>query len=155
MEKFKRKFHRGFTLVELLVSMGILAVVFAISTIALSSIIPNTSQSNARDSLISDIRSQQTQAMTNDASYGILFENTSYTLFKGAVYSASDPNNYVVNLDPSLLINDVTFNGKQIIFSPGTGDVSGYIQGSDGMTITNSQTGINTNIKINKYGATY
>lgn len=146
------KLQVGFTLVELIVSMGILAVIFAISTIVLSSVIPNTSQSNAVDFLISDVRTEQTQAMTNDSSYGIHFETTSYTIFKGTTYSASDPENYVVNLDPTLAIANVSFSGSQIVFSPGSGNVT---SGNGSLDLQNTQTGKITNIKINQYGATY
>lgn len=149
------KLQKGFTLVELLVSMGILAVIFAISTINLSNIIPSTSQTTTLDILISDIRAQQTQAMTTDSSFGVHFEGTSYTLFKGTTYSSLDPANFVVNLDPTVTITNILFPGNQIVFSPGSGNVAGYVLGSDSISLTNSGGAGTKQLKINQYGATY
>lgn len=147
--------NSAFTLVELLVSIGILLIIFAISTVALSGVIPSTSQSTVYDSLISDVRLQQTQAMTNDSYYGIHFAGTSYTLYQGTTYTPSDPSNYVVNLDPTVNFSAITFPGNNLSFSPGSGDVTGYVSGNDSLTIRNVQTGTVTQVKINRYGATY
>lgn len=147
--------NKGFTLVELLISMAILMVIFAISTIAFSGIIPSTSQGTTYDSLISDLRLQQTQAMTTNSYFGIYFGTTSYTLFKGAVYSSSDSSNYVVSLDPTINLTSILFPGNEVVFLPGSGDIQGYVAGSNGVTISNMQTGKATPVKINIHGATY
>jgi prepilin-type N-terminal cleavage/methylation domain-containing protein len=149
------KLQRGFTLVELLVSMAVLAIIFGISSIALSGILPSTSQSTASDVLISDIKTQQSQAMSTDSGYGIHFEANSYTLFTGEVYVQNAPTNFVVNLEPTVSFSDITLPGNVLVFSPGTGDVEGYTAGNDSFSLKNSQTNKITNIKINQYGATY
>lgn len=148
-------FAKGFTIVELLVSMGILAVIFAISTITLSTIIPNTSSSTSTDTLMSDLRSQQTMAMSNDSYYGVHFETNSYTLFKGNTYDPSNVSNFSVALDPTVTFANITLPGNQIVFTPGSGDVAGYLGGFDSFQIKNIQTGKTTDLRINTYGATY
>ncbi len=142
-------------MIELLVSMGILAIIFAISVIALSTAIPATSQNTAYDILISDLRLQQTKAMANDASYGVHFESNSYTLFQGSSYNPNDPANFAVTLDPTLGFSNISFPGNQIVFLPASGDVSGYLEGENSVLIANSVTNKTTPVKINKYGATY
>lgn len=154
----------GFTIVELMVSMGILIVLFALTTINLSRLPSATAQVTNIDTLISDTRAQQTKAMSgyavgtpSQSSYGIHFDssNTSYTLFRGDSYSESDQNNFIVKLDPNLTFFDDKFTGSQIVFSKGSGDAVGYLAGSDSISIRNEATGEVKNVKINKYGATY
>lgn len=151
----RTKMRKGFTLIELAVSMGILAVLFILTTINISPLPSNTFQVANLDTLLSDIRSQQTQSMTSGSAYGVHFESGSYTLFKGASYTQGLPANTVINLDSGIVFSDITFPGSVIVFSPGTGDITGYTEGEDGFTIRSSVTNKSTAVKINKYGATY
>ncbi len=153
--KFKisdSKLLHGFTVVELLVSMGILAILFALTTINLGRLPSANSQAAAIDILISDIRSQQTLAMSTNSSYGVHFESGSYTLFTGSSYSPGNPTNFSVNIDPGLAFVNITFPGNSIVLSPGSGEVVG---GGGSFTIENSQINQNQVVNINKYGATY
>ena len=147
--------NKGFTLIELLVSMGILTILFAITTINISPLPSNTLQATNLDTLLPDIRSQQTLAMASDASYGVHFESGSYTLFKGDSYTQGLFANTIINLDSGIVFSNVTFPNSIIVFSPGTGDIAGYMAGVDSFTIRSSVTNKSTVIKINKYGATY
>jgi len=146
---------KGFTLVELLVSIGILAVIFAIVSLNISPVPSNSLLSASIDLLTSDIRAQQTLAMTNNSSYGVRLESDSYTLFKGSSYVQGSAGNFVVNLDSGIVITNITFPNSVIVFSPGNGDVSGYTGSQDGFTISSTTTNKSSVIKINKYGATY
>jgi prepilin-type N-terminal cleavage/methylation domain-containing protein len=146
---------KGYTFIELLVSMGILAILFALTTINLSPLPSNTLQVANLDVLLSDIRSQQTLSMSNDSSYGIHFETGSYTLFKGASYTQGLSANTVINLDSGIVFSNVTFPNNVIVFSPGSGDVAGYSAGHDGFTLGSSVTNKSSAVQINKYGATY
>ena len=145
----------GYTLIELLVSIGILAVLFALITINISPLPSNTLQATNLGILLADIKSQQSLAMASDSSYGVYFESASYTLFKGSGYTQGLFTNTVVDLDSGIVFSDITFPGSVIVFSPGTGDIAGYAVGVDSFTIRNSVTGKSTEVKINKYGATY
>jgi prepilin-type N-terminal cleavage/methylation domain-containing protein len=155
---------KGFTIVELMVSIGILTILFAFTTINITRLPSSAAQSASYDRLISDIRSQQTKSMTGydssvtpvgGVSYGVHFETTSYTLFTGTNYSPSDSTNYVVELDPNVTISATDFPSSQIVFTPGSGDVFGYLSGSDSVSLSNSTTGEVKTLQINKYGATY
>lgn len=155
MKNDKFIFQSAFTLVELIVSLAVLAVIFAISSITISTILPSTSQSTASDVLMADIKAQQSLSMSNDSFYGVHFETDSYTLFTGAVYSVSAPSNFVVNLDPTVRFANVTFPQNNLVFMPGSGDINGYAVGNDSFSIINTQTNKVTSIKLNQYGATY
>lgn len=139
---------RGLTLIELMVAIGILTILFTLVTINLTRLPSTTSQAVSYDNLISDLRSQQTLAMTgyNNSAYGISFGTTSYTLF---------PNTFTVSLDPNLTLTEIKFPGSQVSFMAGTGEITGYTPGGDSVSIANSLTGEVKTIRLNKYGATY
>lgn len=149
------KVSAGFTIVELMVSIGILIVLFALITINISPLPSSTLQSTNLDTLLADIRSQQTLSMSNNESYGIHFENESYTMFKGSSYVYGSPSNTVITLDSGIVFSNVTFPNSVIVFSAGSGDIVGYISGSDSFTFGSTVTGKSNTVKINKYGATY
>ena len=145
----------GYTLIELLVSIGILVILFALTIINLSPLHSNTLQSTDLDTLLADIRSQQTQAMSNDSSYVVHLESGSYTLFKGSTYTQGVSSNTVIGLDSGIVFSNVTFPNSIIIFSAGSGDVVGYTAGADSFTLISNVTNKLSVIRIDKYGATY
>ncbi len=151
---------KGFTIIELLVSIGILTILFALTTINITRLPSSASQSSSYDRLISDLRGQQTKAMagfnpatgaTTGSAFGVYFDATtnSYTLFTGSNYSAGDANNFKVDLDPNLTFTNITFPSSQVVFAAGSGDTV-----SGGASITNTLTGDVKILKLNIYGAT-
>jgi len=134
----RTKMSKGFTLVELLVSIGILLVLFALTTINISPLPSNALQSTTLDTLLADIKFQETQAMSSSSSYGVHFENESYTLFKGDNYVQGLTTNTVIPLDPGIIFSNITFPSSVIIFSSGSGDIVGYTQGLDSFVFESS-----------------
>jgi len=151
----RTKMNKGYTFVELLVSMGILVIIFALTTINISPVPSNTLQGTDLDTLLSDIRAQQVLAMSSNSSYGVHLESGSYTLFKGANYVQGAPANFIVSLDSGITLTNISFPNSVIIFSPGSGDVSGYTAGNDKFTLMSTVTNKSSIEQINKYGATY
>lgn len=150
----------GFTIPEV-------ALTIAITTILLSFILMNLfrapSQAVVTDfvaTLSSDLKSQQLHAMTLDtqgtgteSDYGVYFETNKYTLFRGSSYSAGNSSNFVINLDSGLNFSSITFPSSQLIFSKGSGEVSGFAPGSNTVTLINTQTGVQKIITVNKLGS--
>ncbi len=127
---FKNGSQSGYTLIELLLVMGIFTAFFIITSMNLLSVRSKTSLGTSVDVLLADLRSQQAKAMsgasangTSNVNYGIHFLNNSYVLFK-STYSVSDPLNYVVSLD-NLKI-DTTFFSSEIVFNKGSGEVANF-----------------------------
>src|SRR5687768_3328092 len=92
----------GFSLVELLVVLGLFAVMAGMVTVNL--IRPQTAASitGMVDVLATNLRSQQFKAMVGDGSatgsaqsHGVYIQGNQYTLFKGSSYSAVDAENFV------------------------------------------------------------
>lgn len=142
-----------------MVSIGILLVLFALTTINVSRLPSATAQTSGYDVLISDVRSQQTKAMARGTAFGIEFEGTSYIIFTGTSFNPSDANNFTVELDPNLSFTGSTFpansSGTYVVFTAGSGDFTNYVAGADSISMTNNATGEVKVVRINKYGATY
>jgi prepilin-type N-terminal cleavage/methylation domain-containing protein len=148
----------GFSLVELLVVMGLFAVIAGITTINLIRPQTTASQQNTLNQLVSDLRAQQQKAMAGDSGaastaqpYGVYIQNNQYTLFKGSSYSAADPENFVVAAGANTTIT-TTFGSSQVIFTKASGEITGFSAGANTITITNSVSGVSTVITMSRYG---
>ncbi|KKR39592.1 hypothetical protein A2210_03350 [Candidatus Woesebacteria bacterium RIFOXYA1_FULL_40_18] len=156
-----KSLNKGFTLTELIVVMGALGILFGVVNISLIGFYRRPVQRGANNVLVADARSQQLKAMTGDSnggvnsSYGIYFSQNSYTLFKGSSYIPDDPSNFVVNLSEGMSFTNNTFPAASVVFQKGNGEVVDWASGSSGVSIADSQTGIVTQVRINRYGATY
>ncbi|HYM65488.1 MAG TPA: type II secretion system protein [Candidatus Sulfotelmatobacter sp.] len=151
------KENRGFTLIELVVVMGILIMLFSFASFNFVGVQRKTSINSFADDLVSDIASQQTKAMvgvgtSSGDNYGIYFQSDKYILFKGTSYSANDPNNFTVSLDSGSSFSSVTFPGSSIIFSSISGELNGFSQGQNTVTIKDLQSLKTETITVNRYG---
>lgn len=150
--------QKGFTLIELLLVMAIVSILFAISIVNLNNLQQNTYQNTSEEIFISDLKLQQLKSMTGDNNnssfepFGIHFETNSYTLFRGASYSSSNPENFTVELNPNLSFSHVAFSNSRIIFAKNSGEIIGFVEGNNTITITNSITNTNSIITLNRYG---
>ncbi len=155
--KNKRR-QSGYTLIELIIVMGILIILFGFTTINLSGVARLTSTSEAVDLLTADIRSQQTKAMTGSgdgtsgSSYGIYFQTDRYTLFRGATYSSQNTTNFTVELDQNLNLANDTFPNSTLIFLQSSGEISGYAAGNSTITIENTAGNEQKTIRVNQLG---
>ena len=129
---------------ELLVVVGIIAIIFGLSVVSLGQPQAATNRQDATDTLLSDIKNQQLFAMvgaTGSASSqqpaGIYVQSNQYTLFTGSSYNAGDSYNYVVTA-PNGTSFSTTFPSGIMLFNKGAGDVNGFANGSNTITITTS-----------------
>ncbi|MDE2025409.1 MAG: type II secretion system protein [Patescibacteria group bacterium] len=152
--------HEGFTIVELLVVIGIIATLFGLATINLLKTQHNASVTAATDQLMSDIRVQQTKAMSgtedvsgNENSYGIYFPPASpgtYILFRGTIYSSSDTSNFPVS--PTAITFSNNLPNHSLIFNQESGEFNGYVTGPYTIGIVNAYGTEGRTITVNRYG---
>lgn len=147
---------KGFTLVELLLVMGIFAVLAAIGSVNYFSTISQTSAGTAEGVLIADLRSAQGKAMSSVGvsgmvapSWGIKFLGTSYVIFPGPTYVPGATSNYVVSV-PSGTTLTTTFPNSQVLFERLSGEILSYAEDTDTITLTVEDT--TKNIELNSYG---
>lgn len=147
----------GFSLIELILVMGIGLTLFGFVGLNLVNGQRIASVNSSGDSLFSDMASQQTKAMqgvgdTSGTNYGIYFLQDRYILFKGDSYSASDPANYTVMLETGTVFTNITFPNSSIVYEGRSGEVIGFTNGSNTLQIKDDQGPKLKTIAINRYG---
>src|SRR5579862_4938386 len=92
---------KGFTAIEIILVMSIVAILLGLVTVNLFKFQHKSQLSATVASFLADYKEQQIKAMVGDtsgtatpAAYGVHFETTSYTLFRGS-YGTT---NFTVNL---------------------------------------------------------
>lgn len=150
--------QRGFTVTELILAMGIMLILLGFGTVNLLGSREKASITATVQTLIADAKQQQIKSMVRDTEgrsfnsvYGIYFESNRYTIFHD-VYSSSNPENFVINLDNSIQISNVSFPGSQVIFAAGSGEIVGFVNGSNTITIRNTTNNEQKTIQLNRYG---
>src|SRR3989337_3900526 len=91
---YPSKKRQGFTLIELALIMGIIAILISFMSINLLKPQTTASTSSSVQILGADIKEQQIKAMSGDSDFetttdsqGIYFESNRYTLFRGPTYA--------------------------------------------------------------------
>ncbi len=146
---------RGFTLVEIIITVGVLTALLTLTSISLLSSRKRTSLNSSVTQVLVDLRQQQAKAMAGDtdgsgtiSAYGIYFTTGSYTLFKGPAYSPSDPGNFTISLEP----NQSFSSDWTVVFNSGSGEIAGFTPGNNTLTLTDSLENISKTFTLNRYG---
>jgi len=129
----KKTLQRGYSLVEILITIGIFAILSGLATISLLNAQHSASLQGQLTTLIADTKQQQIKAMQGDTEgratpdyYGIHFASNSYTLFHGTSYNASDSTNLTFPLDTVFQFTNITLTNGNLIFIPLSGEMYGY-----------------------------
>ncbi|MGH9856853.1 MAG: pilus assembly FimT family protein [Acidobacteriota bacterium] len=145
---------RGFTLIEIILVMSVAFILLGIATVNLSNFQHESQLSAVSNTFLADLREQQTKAMAGDtegsgqnANYGVHFETNSYTLFRGALGTA----NFAIDIPKTINISTSSDN-NQIIFAKGSGEVVGFTDGENTITLTDIVDQTQQVITFNRYG---
>ncbi len=108
--------EEGFTLVEVLITIAIMAAMSALIFVNLGKPQTVASLSGAVETLVADLRAQQTLAMsgnsaagTSQLAHGVFISANAYTVFAGDSYNGSDPDNYTVTPGQNISFSTTTF----------------------------------------------
>ncbi len=153
------KYTSGFVLIELIVVFGMLAVITIMTVTNVFGSSRTASLSGTVNGLIADVKSQQTKAMSGTQisgalplGYGVHFDATGYTLFRGLTYSAADTTNSRVPNDPRVTFSSISLPSNSIVFASRSGEFIGYASSSSSLTIRHADSGNSKTIQFNKYG---
>jgi prepilin-type N-terminal cleavage/methylation domain-containing protein len=121
--------NRGFTLIEILVVIGLFSALTAIAVINLTRPQSKASVDSAATTLISDLKQQQLLSMLGDSgsqasaqAHGVRLESGRYILFTGPSF-ASSSNQFIINLPQGISLSS-PFLPVDIIFTPRSGETT-------------------------------
>lgn len=157
--KLKVKSFSGFTLVEMLVVLGIIAVLTGLGTINLIGAKRSADVSASVNVLIADLKSQQARAMSGDTEsgaviddYGVYFSSGEYTLFRGSDFAGSDPgSHFVVEPSDGIVFSSIDLQNSQVVFEKGSGEFLNY-SSTENSTTLSDPAGNEKTVLINSYG---
>lgn len=119
------KLSNGFTVIELLITLSILALLTMTIFISMSSFRNNKALQMVSEDILSliDEARGDTLSAKDSYAYGVHFESAKIVLFRGITYSSSDPNNKTIDIDNAVDINSIslTGGGQDILFQRLTG----------------------------------
>ncbi len=120
---------RGISIVEILVALGIGAIILS-SSMGVFRLIVKTGEDADFKKALTSVQMQLEKARSLATSskdavvYGIHFEPSQITLFKGSTYSAGESSNEVTSLNNKAIISDISFSdgNPDVIFQKITGE---------------------------------
>ena len=129
--------RQGFTIIEVLVVLTIFITLMAIGYVSVVGIERRAPITATVNTLIADLRSQQTQAMSGGSQgTGVSIQSISYTFI---------PSGRVTSLPENITLSPA---GTILYFANGSGDTAGAT-----LTVTQTLTGEHKTVTINRYGA--
>lgn len=122
--------NNGFTMLEALIALAILALLVTIILISLPRLNSRQALEKSVDTVVSvldDARSR-TLASIGGEQYGVYIDTSRVILFKGASYSSSNPDNAVVPLNNLVATRSIALNGggSEVVFERLTGNTGEY-----------------------------
>jgi len=120
----------GFTLIEIVIGIGIIFLV-GFSVTSIFSSFRETSQINSdTDVIVVVVHDARARTLESEgpAQFGVHFEDDRIILYKGAVYSASDPNNETTLLHARIELSDISLQGggQDALFGFLTGETNEF-----------------------------
>ncbi len=144
--------ERGASIIEILIVILVLGIIIAITAPSLMSFRKNQSIQNTTNAVVSVLQEARTKTLAsyNNAFYSVYFDTESATLFTGAIYSSTDPNNEVILFESPVVLQSTTLVGGGSVVSfdrlKGTTSQSGTIvvgiPGGASKTITINASGV-------------
>ena len=123
-EKLRRtsKFQSGFTVIEILIAIGLLVIIISLGLFLSLDIYRTDSMSAERDRVLGILHNARTRSINNvnESRHGVYFDSDKFVLFQGSSYNPSDPQNKDFEYATSIIYT----NPFEITFEQLTGNAS-------------------------------
>jgi prepilin-type N-terminal cleavage/methylation domain-containing protein len=115
--------YHGFTLIELIVAISIIAIIGGISVSTFYTARPSKERGTIADGIAAVLEQAKADAIAgkNGENYGVYFASTSYVYFGGNSYNSSDSNNKNYQIPSGWQLNETIPGGSSVIFIRITG----------------------------------
>jgi len=109
----KNFYHKGITLVEVLIVIAIIGILAAIVFPQFSKIKKNQVLKNGVADTMSAINKARTQTLAslNSSEYGVHFQSDSVIIFKGKTFSSGATDNETIDIIPPATISVISLSG--------------------------------------------
>lgn len=160
MKNQEKNFQRGISIIELIIAMMVLSTIFGLVSLNLLNTKQRTNFNTTLNQLLSDIKLQQVKAMSlsvennapSTSDYGIHFESTTYTSFRGSSYVPAASGNFTLSLGDNMVFESVSLPQSVIIFSRQNGEIQSFNPLLNTIVLKNTLNNQQKTIKINRYG---
>lgn len=148
---------KGFTLIELIVSIGIITLLVGFSSWAYLTVEKNSNLINQTTQLIGSVRQAQalamsgmTQDQSNYINISIHFTANSYIIFKGSQFNPNDTDNIQADLAAGITLN-TDLPSSDLTFLAKSGEVNNFDSNHNSITVLETG-GLSKVLRINKLG---
>ena len=121
---------KGFTLLEILIGITIISIVVILVAAGFSKLHKSNNLDSSSHIILSQINEARAKSIASEGAsqYGIHFNATSSTLFKGTTFNFGNSDNDEILLPPTIEISDITLSGggADVIFKRLTGETDEY-----------------------------
>ena len=111
---------KGFTILEILISLSVLAIIAVIILTTFVSFRKSQALVLDTDTVVAVLRQarNQTIASKNSSAYGVHFASSKVTLFTGSTYSSGSSSNqdFILNSTDSVLTISLAGGGSDVVF---------------------------------------
>jgi len=149
---------KGFTLIELLLVIALFSTILVLATVNLFKPLSSAKIESISSDIVSITLEAQNKAMNTHTQgqvltspYGIHFETNKYTLFKGAGFNASDPNNFVVDVPQGIVVSS-NLPSNNVVFQQISGEVIGFDNSRNTVCLKETSSNKTVLIRVNFVG---
>lgn len=121
--------NKGFTLVEILVSLSVLAIISGIVMFSFSSVNSSGALERSASDVVSALNQARSQTLSSkdNSIYGVRFEESEVIIFRES-FSAGNSENVSVTLTSPVSLSEVSLagGGSEVLFERFTGKVAAH-----------------------------